>query len=176
MSKEIGSDSRINALIETRNPFIVTYNYIGPERRTGDQRSSGIPQMDVPNILRAKAFGQMEFLDARKAIHTVQTKINIQKLERNAFQIDFLVTHITTSLEKGIVDSTTSACLSGLLDVVKETEHRVGDTEYGDLSKRCGSLAKLTESICASKEKPGFDEIVRLKILNQGIQRSFDKA
>ena len=167
---------RINALIEARSPFIVTYNYIGPERRTGGQRSSEIPQMDVPNILRAKAFGQMESMDAQKAIHTARTKINTQKLERNVVQIGFLVEHITTSLEKGIVDNTTSAFLSGLLDVIKETEQQVVDTEYGDLSERCGSLANLTESICASTDKPGFDEIVRLKLLNQGVQRSFDKA
>jgi hypothetical protein len=38
----------INPLIKTRGPFVVRYNCMGPERRPGDQRSSKIPQMDVP--------------------------------------------------------------------------------------------------------------------------------
>jgi DNA-binding response OmpR family regulator len=167
---------RINALIEARNPFIVTYDYIGPERRKGDKRSSEIPQMDVPNILRAKAFGQMGGLDAAKAIKTAQTKINTRKLERNAFQIGYLVGHITVRLEKRIGDDTTSDFLSQLLNVIKETEQRLVGTKHADLSKQCGSLANLTESIRASKEKPGFDEIVQLKILSRDIQQNFDEA
>jgi DNA-binding response OmpR family regulator len=167
---------RINAPIEARNPFIVTYDYIGPERRTGDQRSSEIPHMDVPNILRAKAFGQMEALDAEKAIKTAQTKINIRKLERDIFQIGFLVRHITTSLEKGIVDNTTSAFLSRLLEVIDETQRRVVNTRHADLAERCKSLAKVTNTIVASEGNPGFDEIVQLKLLSQGIQKSFDQA
>jgi hypothetical protein len=63
------------------------------------------------------------------AIHTARTKMNTQKLERNVFQIGFLVGHIATSLEKGILDNTNSAFLSGLLDVIRETEQRVADTE-----------------------------------------------
>jgi hypothetical protein len=39
---------RINPLIKTQGSFVVRCNYIGPERRPGDQRSSKIPQMDVP--------------------------------------------------------------------------------------------------------------------------------
>ena len=167
---------RINALIEARNPFIVTYDYIGPERRKGDQRSSEIPHMDVPNILRAKAFGQMGGLDAEKAIKTAQTKINGRKLDRNVFQIGFLVQHITTSLEKGILDNTTSAFLLQLLNVIEETEQRVDGTQYTAISKGCESLANLTKSIRASKEKPGFDEIVQLKLLSQGIQKCFNEA
>jgi DNA-binding response OmpR family regulator len=166
---------RINALIESRNPFIVTNNYIGPERRTGDERASEIPQMDVPNILRAKAFGEMESLNAQEAIDAASSKINLRKLERNVFHIGFLVGHITTSLEKGVLDNTTSAFLLRLLDVIKETEHRLIDTKHADLAERCRSLAEVAESICASTGNPGFEEVIRLKLLTQGIQRSFDQ-
>ena len=167
---------RINALIEARSPFIVTSDYIGPERRTGDQRASGIPQMTVPNILRAKAFGQLESLDVQKAIQAARVKINVHKLERNVFQIGFLVRHITTSLERGSVDNTTSAFLLRLIEVLEETEHRVADTEYADLTEQCRTLAKVTKSICASKEEPGFDEIVQLKLLTQAIKKKFGEA
>lgn len=100
------------------------------------------------------------------AIHTARTKMNTQKLGPNVFQIGFLVGHIATSLEKWILNNTNTTFLSGLLEVIRETEQRVEDTEYSGLTERSRSLPKLTEPICPSTNKLGFNEVVRLELLN----------
>lgn len=51
---------RIEALVRSRKPFVVTSDYIGPDRRFLDDRGNEIELMEVPNSLRAKALGQFD--------------------------------------------------------------------------------------------------------------------
>jgi DNA-binding response OmpR family regulator len=51
---------RIETLILARKPFVVTSEYIGPNRRTAHDRPEEIPLIDVPNVLKVKATGESD--------------------------------------------------------------------------------------------------------------------
>ena len=51
---------RIRSLVYNRAPFVVTSDYVGPDRRDGDQRESAAPLLAVPNSLRDKIMGQFD--------------------------------------------------------------------------------------------------------------------
>ena len=46
---------RINALIDQPRNFVVTADFVGPDRRKSPREGSPIPLLEVPNTLRMKA-------------------------------------------------------------------------------------------------------------------------
>jgi response regulator RpfG family c-di-GMP phosphodiesterase len=165
--------SRIKALAMARKPFVVTSEYIGPDRRSLEERKSGIPQVEVPNTLNVKVSGQENYIDVLKSIDSVIAEINVQKLERYGVQIGFLIDHILPSLKNGLVDSTNEAFLDRLLAVGNDTARRLVGTKYAHVSELCDSLVKVTESILATKDQPSARDIKLLAPLSQAIKAAF---
>ena len=165
---------RVRTLIKTRKPYVVTSDYIGPERRSESDRASELPRVDVPNILMAKATGQADTAKLQEEIASTLAEINVQKLERYAVQIAFLVDHIVPNLERGDVDQTTEAFLDRLLFVAEDTGRRLADTKYAHVSDLCESLIKVTGSVRGSTEGPGLREVKLLKPLSQAIRAGFE--
>ena len=50
--------SRIEQLVQARKSFVVTSEYIGPDRRNTEERESEITLLQVPNSLRVKVTGR----------------------------------------------------------------------------------------------------------------------
>ena len=59
---------RIKLLIEARKPFVVTTDYVGPDRRKASDRAGTVPRVEVPNSLRAKATGTKDTALDQKAM------------------------------------------------------------------------------------------------------------
>ncbi|CAA6606518.1 Putative response regulator receiver domain [Rhodospirillaceae bacterium LM-1] len=86
---------RINLLIESRRPFVVTQNYIGPERRTEPrQGTTQIPEISVPSSLRNRAFGRTDDELHLKAVSSAWEIVKKQRAERLIFQIGWLAQRI----------------------------------------------------------------------------------
>ena len=76
---------RIEHLAHKRKPFVVTSDYIGPDRRNDTTRVSSIPLIDVPNTLHDKVHGvafDSEML--QHEIDAAMSQVNEQKLLRHA--------------------------------------------------------------------------------------------
>ncbi len=101
LPKPISTDhllNRIKTLVNARKPFVVTSDYIGPERRhRDDAKENGRPVLEVPNILRAKATGEEEVASVENAIRKAIAEVNEQKLERHAVQIGVLTEMILSA-------------------------------------------------------------------------------
>ena len=80
----------VTALVDRRRPFVVTSDYVGPERRTGQRPGQIIEQIEVPNRLAAKVQHQdpatLMALEAE-----AWTEVEQQKTRRMVFQALFLV-------------------------------------------------------------------------------------
>lgn len=92
---------RLANLIEARKSFVVTADYIGPDRRRQPREGIQIPLFDVPNTLRMKALGQYDRTRAVDRIGTALEAINAQKIVRNGFQVAFLIDFATPGLSVG---------------------------------------------------------------------------
>lgn len=82
---------RIINLIEHRKPFVVTADYIGPDRRRQGREGVQIPTVNVPNTIRQKATGSFDRGRAGEAVADALEAINVQKVVRCGFQVAFLI-------------------------------------------------------------------------------------
>lgn len=161
---------RIRVLVRARKPFVVTSDYIGPDRRKDESRPSDIPRIDVPNTLRAKIRGeQVDRTELARAIEEAQRSINDQKLKRNAFQIAFLVEVVLPEFRKSGISATLLTGLEKLTEVGRDTAERVKDTKWTHVSDLCNSLIRVTASIRETVEQPEKKEVDLLKPLSEAI-------
>ena len=91
---------RILSIINDRKPFVVTSDYIGPDRRASKRRDPSVPLTDVPNTLRNKAVGRnVVMLDLIALIEGVASDINNQRLVRHSYQVALTVELILGSFD-----------------------------------------------------------------------------
>ncbi|WP_417793567.1 cyclic nucleotide-binding domain-containing protein [Terasakiella pusilla] len=82
---------RVERRIKRRKPFVVTLDYVGPDRRSSKRPGQEeIPLVDVPNPLAYKALQTMEPADYVHAEQRAITQIETLKIERHVVQIDWL--------------------------------------------------------------------------------------
>jgi CheY-like chemotaxis protein len=83
--------SRIETHIKHRKGFVVTTNYVGPDRRRDPGRPSDIELFEPPNSLKMKAKERLtpEIIAQRldEEIRVARSVMNSEKLRRDAFQV-----------------------------------------------------------------------------------------
>lgn len=87
-------------LIENRRRYVVTADYLGPDRRKAARVGTQIPLLDVPNTLRLKAKGQWTREGAQELLSGAKRRVRDLKIARIAFQIAFLATYADPGLRK----------------------------------------------------------------------------
>lgn len=170
---------RIKVLALARKPFIVTSQYIGPDRRKKDDaRPSVSTPVIVPSTLSMKTTGSAEINQAalQEEIDTCVKKVNIQKLERNAQQVTFLVDRIVPGLALGGPDETTSRSLERLLYVSEDIARRMGGTPYAHVSELCNTLIDVTRRIINAGDFPAPKDVELLKPVAKSIEAGFDES
>ncbi|MCK5165757.1 MAG: response regulator [Rhodospirillaceae bacterium] len=169
---------RIKVLALARKPFIVTSQYIGPERRKkDDERPSEATPVNVPNTLNIKATGSGEINPAtlQAEVDACIKQVNIQKLERNAQQVSFLVDRIIPGLAMGGPDETTARSLDRLLYVSEDIARRMGGTPYAHVSELCNTMIDVTKRIIDAGDFPTPKDVELLKPVARSIQAGFDE-
>lgn len=166
---------RIKVLVNNRKPFVVTSDYIGPDRRKDPDRGSEIPTIDVPNTLRSKVKG--EPVDRRalsSAIVEAQTEINDQRLNRNAFQIAFLVNLLLPELKKTEVTDERIKTVERLIEVSRDTGTRMKGTDYEHVNSLCSAMIRVASSINDSISHPDAKDVELLKPMSEAILAAFN--
>jgi len=82
------AEDRIRTMVRDRKAFVVTSDYVGPDRRTGDRAAVGADVLIVPNTLQAKASGNEEQLaETYLAIQKSKKQIEGERIRRLAMRI-----------------------------------------------------------------------------------------
>lgn len=165
---------RIVAMIQARKPFVVTSDYIGPTRRKVSNRESNVPLIEVPNILREKATGEVPGKNYQQAVDKMIDEINLQKLERYAFQINYLAERIVPALQAGGVNDGTRKHINRLGFVVSDARRRLGGTKYDHVSSLCEALIKVTKNIYEDPDNASDKDVRLLEQLAAAIQAGFE--
>lgn len=168
---------RIKALVNNRKPFVVTSDYIGPDRRKDASRGSDIPTIDVPNTLEAKVKGTpIKPSEVAKIIAETQKEINEERLKRNAFQTCFLVNLLLPEFDNFMVTDERIDLVDRLIVVARDTGQRMKGTPYEHVSNLCSSLINVVSSIRDSITAPEKKDIDLLKPLSDAIMKAFDPS
>ncbi|WP_207477807.1 response regulator transcription factor [Arenibaculum pallidiluteum] len=82
---------RIVGLVEAARNFVVTADYVGPDRRKGPREGGQAQLVEVPNTLRLKVTGTAAKVNLHELVEAASAEVNERKLERMAFQAAFLI-------------------------------------------------------------------------------------
>lgn len=159
---------RVIGLIRGRKRFVVTADYIGPDRRTR-ARADGeeVKLIRVPNPLEMRTSGNMARAEMQRVIDQAYANINIQKVERQVHQLNWLSLRLTPHIEGvEILDTRTyRAHLKRLRDVASDLAMRIRTTDLSHLSALCMTLERVSRE-CAqdpdSDDKGRWNLLIRL--------------
>jgi DNA-binding response OmpR family regulator len=166
---------RIGNFARGRKPFVVTHDYIGPDRRK-DARPGEPPKtelIEVPNPLRSKVVGGTDLVNLQRMIDNATIRLNEHKMERYSVQVGFLVERITAfydgagSIEELIKD------LDRLFFIGEDLSRRLRGTSYAHIGELALSLTALVGRIQEQPATPEHVDIGLLVKLSQAIRRAF---
>ena len=137
--------SRIDGLVANRKPFVVTADYVGPDRRDHDL-SGPAERYDVPNTLRDKMEGRQvdaaalsDKIDA--ALHELNARRLAQAVEKFACSIEIVCRAIEAD---EITDE-----LEDEFDDLCRVARDIADIGGPDIRKLCKPLLKVLHTVRA---------------------------
>lgn len=136
-------DKALEQLVVRRKPFVVTAEYIGPDRRKKLRpESNDAPMTVVPNPLKRKALGIDEVGPPEEILRTIFD----QRVESYISRITFSVGKIS-----GLIGDAEKGTMSGWLEelrfIAKQLSLRIKDTRYAHQGALCHSLIDVLEDI-----------------------------
>lgn len=169
---------RIRKLARERQRFVVTTDYIGPQRRksrTKDDTEAGLKLdlIEVPNTLGAKSRGEAIDDDALQAmIAAAQVEINEQRLKRNAPAIAALVREIVPAWQEGRDDAVTRRRVEALANLAEDVSARLHGTRFVHVSDLCDALGGIAGAVRGGA--PDARSVALLTPLSDAIGASFN--
>ncbi|HYE51738.1 MAG TPA: response regulator [Azospirillaceae bacterium] len=146
---------RLQNLIEDRKKFVVTSDYVGPDRRRSPREGQQIPLVDVPNTLRLKAMGEYGKTDLNAEVEQALRAINMQKIVRHGFQIAFLAVFALPGL---VADPPEKRAVDHLLRVTPVADDLLRRLPQGDIRGQAETymkvLAAAVEAVRADPARP----------------------
>ncbi len=138
---------RIEAHIDRRKSFVITTDYVGPDRRKDDSRASNTELFAPPNSLKMKAKDKLsDEVVSRKLdieLKSAREKLHTEKLRRDSFQVCILWRLMQDVLpSKGAPPE-----LERLCELVRSIERRSRDTEFQPALEWCDSLLAAVEGL-----------------------------
>ncbi len=167
---------RIETLTFNRKPFVVTSDYIGPDRRDVDARNkSDIPQIEVPKTLKAKAYGEkVSMEDLQTLVENTMFDINEQRLKRHSYQVAFLANLIVPAYSTGKADHETLAHVKRLAEVADDVGRRLVGSSFEHIADLCRSLMEVAGRISDNSRDPDSRDVELLKPLSDAILVGFN--
>lgn len=167
---------RMASLVTRRKPFIVTSDYIGPERRAGPRPDGTALPMVVPNSLRAKVENNPEFEATPEAIKLAMNAVNDRKISSNSERLRSLAASL------GLVDSAADdgAAVSDLLIQMKNASadlaKRVEIGNSGPVLELCTALENAIHVIQLRNSAPTQKDQLLLMQICQAIHKACQDA
>jgi DNA-binding response OmpR family regulator len=167
--------SRLNNFVLGRKPFIVTHDYIGPERRTNERDGTNIAaSMTVPNPIRWQVVANAGASSLRAQIQEAGQRINVHKMKSYCGHISQLAGRIVTAYHANERDEMIEDVLS-LGSVADDLMLRMDGTSFATRCELVQSLQALSGRLARLDRTPRVDEVEILPTLSRAIQRVFEE-
>ena len=139
--------SRIEAHVDRRKGFVITTEYVGPDRRKEAGRGS-VDLFDPPNSLKMKAKEKLSADVIAKRLdtelQTAREKLMNEKLRRDSFQVCILWRLMQ---EQAPGKSQMSVDLPKLAHLTRSIDRRCRETEFDTAVGWCDSILAATEGL-----------------------------
>jgi hypothetical protein len=160
---------RIKGLVERRKPFVVTSDYIGPDRRRDPGRNSA-ERLEVPNSLKIRTADGVTEDDAERQIATSvedgKTRVNLEKIRRDS---------VTLGVQMRMLEQKTPGArdffdlLPRMEKLSEEIKRRLKGTVHDTAGVWCDSILDSVRTLTAVKDVAGttFEFAPMLQLLRQ---------
>lgn len=169
---------RFNLLVEARKKFVVTADYIGPDRRKSPREGAQIPLIDAPNTLRMKALGRWPAGNVKDLFDLAGKQVNHQKRLRGAIQIAFLLEYAAPDLTESPPSKIAIEHLARAPGIVDDIMRRMnGAPNFGETENLCRAIKTAAEKLCVAAHKgaaAAADAIGELQLLVDNLMRAVD--
>ena len=168
--------NRIKMLSTGRKRFVVTSDYIGPDRRPKGMELVGsieVPLIKVPNPLQIRISGRMGNVTAQRAFESAMNTINEQKIERHAYAVDWLMQNIA-KMQNGEMPMDALDMKDQFDRLHKISENivsRLDGTSYSHAADLCMTLENMSVALKRSPQLAGEEELYLLGRLTEVIKR-----
>ncbi len=144
---------RIQALALARKPFVVTADYIGPDRRKAAMRDdNSAPLIQPPNPLLSKLRGEpVDAAAIREALQQGNEQVRLQRLRQSAFRIAFAAQQVVPAYREDRVDDRIRGLLRDLIESVDEISRRVVGSDVAHVGKICEPLLSTARRLAANE-------------------------
>lgn len=173
--------ARIRSHVEGRKPFVVTADYVGPDRRREPPRNS--PQlMQVPNVLLAKAVGAAKAgAAALEEVKLVQKRVEAERMRRGAFKIACSWHMLNDALQaqqpleaelervdaatKDLAQRLTATPLKAAQQAVASLQTEIGKALQGDVAGPLAAMETLSRTLLEMLHPSRDKEELRQEVL-----------
>ena len=146
--------TRILAHVERRKGFVITSDYVGPDRRRDTSRPSSVELFVPPNSLKMKAKERLSPEEAMQRLDqqlkTARDVLNSEKLRRDAFQVCILWRLLQQDLPGS---APYNADMAKLRRVSKDVAQRCQGTEFEPAIEWCDGILAALEGLDAGADR-----------------------
>ena len=146
--------SRIEAHIDRRKGFVITTDYVGPDRRKDNARESNVELFEPPNSLKMKAKDKLSSEAIARRLEgelkSAREKLTSEKLRRDTFQVCILWRLLQ---EQMFVPGQISSDLAKLQALTRSIEVRSRDTEFQPAAEWCEAVLAAAEGLCLGVDR-----------------------
>ncbi len=147
-------------LMTNRRPFVVTNDYIGPDRfMDSDKPSTNIPKFDVPNTLQIKVSQTVDPAKLHHYVSSAEANINDQRVQRDIVQLAWLLERVDEANKK---KDSPSSYFTRMADVLNELSDRGSRTEFADTVEKCADMEGIVREL-AEIETPTKEDLAKLR-------------
>ena len=168
--------ARIANLLKGRKPFVVTHDYVGPDRRTRTRSFVGhqAPMLDVPNPLRLRAETGIDGTKLDRQVRESGAQLNRLKIERHAVQINWLADHVHATIRDGLAEEADKLMpfTSKLLSVADDLMRRMRGTPAEAHGGPVEELREISHRLDSNPCSVAYGDLERLNNLAKSIMRA----
>jgi DNA-binding response OmpR family regulator len=147
------AEERIRTLVRGRKPFIVTSDYIGPDRRKDRSRGDGAEPIEAPNMLQAVIDDDREALTrARAWIDEAQRTVDSERLRRLCMRVIIGAEAAAREIKAGrqpVID------LEGFEKGAREVRQRMARVRSSEAARVAQALCEVAAEL---RERDGCTE------------------
>lgn len=161
---------RLDNFAKGRKPFLITHDYIGPERRNVARQEGGLvsPTMDVPNPVQWLNDGNADRAAFRKKIETALEAVNLRKIKSVGGQLRWLADRTVEQYAKGGQSAIQPNILS-LLEASDEMARRAANTDFAPALELTAGLREICLRLQNAGRAPKSDEVAVLPALADAV-------
>lgn len=167
--------TRIRTFAQERKPFVITSDYIGPDRRKKTRSvNRNVRLLDIPNPVQLLSQG-MPRKEVMWRVKDARIEIDEEKIVRDVDCLSWLADRISKSFIKGASVGEYRSYLDQLAIQVANFRERLPRTSLSHALQVCNALVKNAERLGRTDRRPTVEEAKDLILIVDHLKTSLKR-